>query len=62
VFRHAPKIFVGRQQLEMMPNAQLGDESIGRSDLGSLAATSVSQPCGFDVIVQVSSDDREQGE
>lgn len=45
-----------------MPNTQLGDESVDGSDLDTLAATSVSQSSGFDVVVQVRSDDREQRE
>ena len=50
---------IGRQQRQIMSDAELGDESVNRSDLNSLPPTSVAQGSGLDVIREVRSQERQ---
>lgn len=51
VRRHMLEILVGRQQLKAVPNAQLSDESIDRTNLDSLAPAHVPQSSRFNVVI-----------
>jgi hypothetical protein len=62
VFRYVFEVLVGCQQPETIPNAQLSNHSVDGTDLDSLAAATVSQGGGFDVILDIWGNHREQRE
>jgi hypothetical protein len=52
-FGDAFKIIVGRQHRQVMPDTQLGEKGVNRSDLNPAAAALVPQGCSFDVITAI---------
>ena len=56
------KIFVGRQQHQAVPNAQLREQRVDRADLHPGAAASITQFSGVDVILPIGNEERERSE
>ena len=56
------EVVVGRQQFEVVPETQLRQKRIDRSDLDSSAATFVAQGRGLDVILTIRHDQRQRRE
>jgi len=56
------EVFVRREQVELMPDAKLSNESVDRLDLNTLSSTKVSESRRLDVIVDIRPDDGEKGE
>jgi hypothetical protein len=62
VCRHMLEILVGRQQLKAVPNAQLGEKSIDRTNLDPLAPAHVPQLSRFNVVIDFRRNNGEEGE
>lgn len=58
-FRNAAKVGVGRKHREIVPDAQLREECVDRSDLNPGASTVVSELGCFDMVATIRDDERQ---
>ena len=56
--RRKAKVFIGCQQLHVMPDAKLRDERVNRTHLNASSATCIANLCGLDVILVIWLDER----
>ena len=56
------KVFVGAQQLQFMPNAQLGNQGVNRSDLNTRPAAGISDFSRFNMVCSIRLQHRQSGE
>ncbi len=59
VFRCKMEVPVGRQHLQIVPQAKLGKQSVDRAELQTFPAAGIAQLRGFDVIAAIRNEQRQ---